>query len=191
MDKCVYRAAAESAGTRLRQLSGASGTRIDRMAQEPAQPIEAPNSAQPIEGPKSPLDSIFPRLVNDADASEQKLIGLIAYGLFQEAKREWVADFQIRENRYPSDEELGDYERSWTASRLQALQNAAAQVVTSYADTIMTQAERHILRNALKGSISRSAWRWLIGSVLYTGLVIGVIIILSKSGIDLMQLLTK
>ena len=63
-----------------------------------------------------------------------KLLGFIAYGLYLEAKREWVSDFQAREQRYPGDEELSTYERSWTPSRLEALENAAAQLVTAYTE---------------------------------------------------------
>jgi hypothetical protein len=182
MDKCVHRAAAESAAKRLCELSHASGTRILPMTHEPAQQIE---------GSKSPLDPIFPRLVNEAEGPEQKLIGLIAYGLFQEAKREWVSDFQTREGRYPNDEELREYERFWTPSRLEALQNAAVQAIAAYTDSIVSQAETQILRNALKGSFSRTAWRWVAGALLYTFIIIGVAVALGRSGIDLSRLLTR
>ena len=75
---------------------------------------------------------------------EDKFLGFIAYGLYQEAKREWASDFQARERRYPGDEELSAYERSWTASRLEALKNAAAQLVTAYTDSMVTQVEKQI-----------------------------------------------
>ena len=80
---------------------------------------------------RPPFDAIFPRLVKE-ESPEEKLLGFIAYGLYLEAKREWVSDFQAREQRYPGDEELSTYERSWTPSRLEALENAAAQLVTAY-----------------------------------------------------------
>ena len=147
--------------------------------------------AQQIEGPKPPFDPIFPRLVNEAEDAGQKLIGFIAYGLYHEAQREWISEFRAREGRYPNDEELRAYERSWTPSRLEALQNAAVQAIAAYTDTIVSQAETQILRNALHGSASRAAWHWVVGALLYTFIVIGVVVGLGRSGIDLTGLLTR
>jgi len=147
--------------------------------------------AQQIEDPKPPFDPIFPRLVNEAEGAGEKLIGFIAYGLYHEAQREWISDFRTREGHYPNDEELRGYERSWTPSRLEALQNAAVQAIAAYTDSIVSQAETQILRNALHGSVSRAAWRWVVGALLYTFIVIGVVISLAKSGIDLTGLLTR
>ena len=124
---------------------------------------------------RPPFDAIFPRLVKE-ESPEAKLLGFIAYGLYLEAKREWVSDFQAREQRYPGDEELSTYERSWTPSRLEALENAAAQLVTAYTDSVVTQAEKQILRSALKGSFWRAVGRWVVGALLFA---IGLI----KSGV--------
>jgi hypothetical protein len=147
--------------------------------------------AQQIEGPKRSFDPIFPRLVNEAEGAGQKLIGFIAYGLYHDAQREWIADFRTREGRYPNEEELREYERSWTPSRLEALQNAAVQTMAAYTDSIVSQAETQILRNALKGSVSRAAWHWVIGALLYTVIVIGVFTILAGSGVDLLGVLER
>ena len=145
---------------------------------------------QQSESPKPPFDPIFPRLVNE-DGPGQKILGFIAYGLYQDAKREWITDFRAREKRYPLDEELGSYERSWTASRLEALESAAAQLITAYTDSVVTQAEQQILRNALKGSFWRAVWRWVGGALLYTLLLFAFAIGLARSGIDLMGMLDK
>ena len=131
---------------------------------------------------RPPFDAIFPRLVKE-EAPGEKLLGFIAYGLYLEAKREWVSDFQAREQRYPGDEELSTYERSWTPSRLEALENAAAQLVTAYTDSVVTQAEKQILRSALKGSFWRAVGRWVVGALLYTVLLFALAIGLIKSGV--------
>jgi hypothetical protein len=150
---------------------------------EPAQQIE--------EAPRSPLDAVFPRLVNEAEGTEQKLIGFVAYGLYHDAKREWISDFRSREGRYPQDEELQGYERSWTASRLEGLKNAAVQSIAAYTDSVLSQAETQILRNALKGGGWRAVWCGLVGLLLYTLMVIGLIVILARSGIDLKGLFER
>jgi hypothetical protein len=140
--------------------------------------------------PKAPFDPVFPRLIK-ADSRGGKLLGFIAYGLYQDAKREWISDFQVREKRYPSAEELQFYERSWTASRLEALENTAAQLVAAYTDSVVVQAEKQILRSALMGSYWRSVLRWAGGALLYTLLLIAIAIALSRSGINLIAMLDK
>jgi hypothetical protein len=147
--------------------------------------------AHQIEAPKPPFDPVFPQLVNEAEGTEQKLIGFIAYGLYHDAKREWISDFQSREGRYPHDEELREYERSWTASRLEGLKNAAVQSIAAYTDSVLSQVERQILRNALKGGIWRAVWGWLVGTLLYTAIIIGLVVILTKSGIDLIEVFER
>jgi hypothetical protein len=134
------------------------------------------------EGKNRPFDPIFPRLVKE-ESPEDKFLGFLAYGLYQEAKREWVSDFQARERRYPGDEELSAYERSWTASRLEALENAAAQLVTAYTDSVVTQVEKQILRSALKGSFWRAVWRWVVSALCYTIVLFALVFGLTRSGV--------
>jgi hypothetical protein len=121
------------------------------------------HSAQQSGSPKAPFDPIFPRLVKEGGG--EKLLGFIAYGLYQDAKREWISDFQAREKRYPSEEELRIYERSWTTSRLEALENAAAQLVAAYTDSVVTQAEKQILRSALTGGYWRAVWQAFVDCI--------------------------
>ncbi len=147
-------------------------------------------SDQQSESPKTPFDPVFPRLVK-AQGRGEKLLGFIAYGLYQDAKREWISDFQAREKRYPSEEELRIYDRSWTTSRLEALENAAAQLVATYTDSVVNQAEKQILRNALMGSYWRAVSRWTGGALLYTLLLFAFAIVLSRSGINLITILNN
>ncbi len=141
-------------------------------------------AAQQAIAAKPPLDPMFPQLVKEADTPEQKLIGFIAYGLYEEARREWASDFQDRESRYPGGDELWAYERSWTASRLDGLRNAAVQLVAAYADTVANQLEAEVLRSALKGRFWRSVGRWLFSAVLYTLAIVGIFVALGRAGID-------
>jgi hypothetical protein len=147
-------------------------------------------SDQQSGNPKAPFDPVFPRLVK-AGSRGEKLLGFIAYGLYQDAKEEWISDFRVREKRYPSAEELRFYERSWTASRFEALDNAAAQLVAAYTDSVVTQAEKQFLRSALTGSYWRAVLRWTGGALLYTFLLFAIAITLSKSGINLIATLDK
>jgi hypothetical protein len=133
---------------------------------------------------RSPLDPMFPQLVKEANSPEQKVIGFIAFGLYEEARREWASDFRDREGRYPVEDEFRAYERSWTASRLDAIRNAAVQVVAAYADTVSNQLEAEILRRALKGRFWRSVGRWLFSALIYTLAVLGTLVAVGRSGVD-------
>lgn len=147
-------------------------------------------AAQQIATPQAPFDPVFPRLV-DEDEPGQKLLGFIAYGLYQDAKREWISDFHTRQQRYPSDEELCTYERSWTTSRLESLKNAATQVISAYTDSVVSHAEKQILRSALRGSYWRAVSRWAGGALLYTLLLYAFVIGLSRSGSEVLAPLQK
>ena len=46
-------------------------------------------STQSANAARAQLDPMFPQLVKEADSPEQKLLGFIAFGLYEEAKREW------------------------------------------------------------------------------------------------------
>jgi hypothetical protein len=145
------------------------------MNNEATQP---PNAARP------PLDPMFPQLLKEADSPEQKLIGFIAFGLYEEARREWATDFRDREGRYPVENEFRAYEHSWTASRLDAIRNAAVQLVAAYADTVVNQLEAEILRRALKGRFWRSVGRWLFSALIFTLILLGTLIAAGRAGID-------
>lgn len=175
MDRRVHQAALESAGEKLLELERRSGETCGMNDQRDQQ----------SENGKPPFDAIFPRFVNK-DSPGQKLLGFIAYGLYQDAKREWISEFRGRENRYPLAEELRAHEQSWTASRLEALENAAAQLLTTYTDVVVTQAENQLLRGALKGSYWRAVWRWAGGALVYTLLLVALAVGLARCGIDLM-----
>src|SRR5215208_3575818 len=146
-------------------------------------------TAQLADAVRPPLDPMFPQLVREADTPEQKLIGFIAYGLYEEARREWASDFRDREGRYPVENELRAYERSWTASRLDGIRNAAGQLIAAYADTVANQLEAEILRRALKGRFWRGVGRWLFSALIYTLAVLGTVVALSRSGIDAIRVI--
>jgi hypothetical protein len=132
----------------------------------------------------SPVDPVFPRFFTNGEEPQHKLVGLIGYGLYEEARREWVDDFKEREGRYPTPTELRAYETSWTSSRLEGLKNAAVQILASYADSIAREIEAQALRGALKGGFLRSVVRWLFSAVLFVAGALGLMIALSRAGAD-------
>ena len=105
----------------------------------------------------SPVDPVFPRFFRNGEEPQHKLVGLIGYGLYEEARREWVDGFKGREGRYPTPTELRAYETSWTSSRLEGLKNAAVQILASYADSVAREIETQALRGALRGAFSEAS----------------------------------
>jgi hypothetical protein len=132
----------------------------------------------------SPVDPVFPRFFRNGEEPQHKLVGLIAYGLYEEARREWVDDFKGREKRFPNLEELRAYESSWTASRLDGLKNAAVQILASYADTLAREVENQALRGALRGGFVKGVVRWLFSAFIFSAAVLAFIVVLSRAGLD-------
>jgi hypothetical protein len=183
LDHALHEASLRTAAIAYRQLSEKSGKSEKgvRMSQEAEQKTD-------LSVP--PFDPVYPRLVTEGGRPQEKILGLLAYGLYQEAKREWISDFFSRDKRYPNRDELRTYDLSWTTSRLEGLHNGAAQLIAAYTDTIVADTEREALRNALRGGFWRTVWRWVVGATLYTSIVVGLILGLNKWHIDWVSMLT-
>src|SRR3954468_18878418 len=91
-----------------------------------------------------PYNPIFERLIEAA--GNDRLRGLIAYGLYKTAKREWARELQKREGRKPNDDELLAYIRSWTPSQLENVQERARQALAEYAAAVIEAEQPRILR---------------------------------------------
>ena len=139
----------------------------------------------------TPLESapkynpIFERLVSES-GGPNALPGLIAYGLYKTAKREWVSDLSAREGRKPTDAELDAYMRTWTASQITTIQERAEQFLAEYASAVIQEEEPRILREAVRGSFWRAILPSVVASFLYTLVLIAIALILARSGIDLL-----
>ena len=130
------------------------------------------------------VDPVFPRFFKNGDEQPPKLIGLIAYGIYEEARREWVDAFKRREGRYPAPDELHVYQTSWTSSRLEGLNNAAVQLLARYADSISREVENQALRGALRGGFLSGVVLWLFSAVIFVAAVLTMIVALSRAGVD-------
>ena len=105
---------------------------------------------------RSSCNEVFERLVTDTDDIE----GFIAYGLYKQAKREWLIDFHARNHRAPKAAEFAAYNACWTETSLQALRENAESALSAYADTIVEVATPSIESEALK--VGRPVWKDLV-----------------------------
>ncbi|MCO6177330.1 hypothetical protein [Ciceribacter sp. RN22] len=136
-------------------------------------------------------NTIFERFVGDGEEAPQELLGIVAYGIYKHAKREWASDIHARFNRPPSDEELRAYHSTWTPSQIQNARRSAQQVLAEYADYVISEAEPRILREAVRGTFWPAVGTAIFSNALYTVGLIVVALILAKSGIDLLALLSS
>lgn len=123
---------------------------------------------------------------------EDDLIGLIAYALHKQHKRDWLNAFQAENGRAPREDEVNSFllgER--TANRLRSFREQATTVMASYADSVVADARPQILVEAIEGKI-RSSLRWwkqipagLAGAVLFVLLVAAIIYVLPYLGMDI------
>lgn len=136
--------------------------------------------------PTPDYNPTFEKLVDVAESDHGKLQGLIAYGLYKIAKREWASKIRAQKGRGPTDEELKSYIESWTPSRLDGVQNEAAQALAAYANVVISDAEPRILRSATKGSFWRSFGASLLAAFVFALLLAAFGIVLVWQGVDIL-----
>lgn len=140
---------------------------------------------EPPERPEH--NPIFAQFYLDAPESE-KLRGLVAYGLYKIAKKEWAADLFERRGRSPTPEELAEYVRVWTPAQIEGKRAEAKTVLSEYADDVVEAATPGIEKAALKGSGLSAIGYGLLVNFFYTLILIGVVVILKWAGVDLLGL---
>lgn len=128
-------------------------------------------------------------VINAPDGSQVR--GMIAYGLYKRAKWEWASRVYEKEGRKPSEAELQSYIQTWTPTQIDNIQNGAAQILTAYADAVLSEGEPGILKEALKGSFWRSLWTNLLSAAAYTLILILLALGLALAGIDILGVFEK
>lgn len=134
---------------------------------------------------------IFTRFVAIEQGGDKQLEGLVAYGLYKVAKREWALDVWDRQGRKPSEDELSAYSASWTESRLKGLEQEAQTVLARFAESVVEANEPSIREDALKGTTSRAILQNMSASFLYTLLLLLLVVILAFFGVDILGLIEK
>ena len=102
---------------------------------------------------------IFEQLVDGDHDQESELIGIIAYGLYKQAKREWSSEIRSQKQRGPNNDELKAYVASWTDSRIDGLRTEAAEILASFSGYVIENERPNILKDALRGRFWRGVWQ--------------------------------
>lgn len=135
-------------------------------------------------------NKVFEKFVGDSPDGMSDIIGIVAYGIYKNAKREWATDFRSTYNKAPSQDDLNAYHATWTPAQIQSARNSAAQVMAEYADSVISNEEPRILRDALRGTFWPSVGTSIFANVVYTLALIAIAIVLARAGIDLIGLLS-
>ena len=152
----------------------------DRIKPTPADKAPEPQAYNPI----------FERFV-PIDGTGDRIGGLVAYGLYKIAKREWAAEVWRIEGRAPSEQELAAYIRSWTASRLDGLQQQADNTLATFSDTVIQDATPRIREDVLKGTTRSAILTSMAANFFYTLALIAAVLVLSWAGVDVLGLFEK
>lgn len=128
---------------------------------------------------------VFTKLVVDSD---DKLLGMVAYGIYKTSKREWIHSFEEAHGRPPNNDELLAYAGIWTPQLVQNATDAAASALAEFASGAIDEARPNILKDALKGDAVRSVLLNMLAALLYTIALICVVLVLKASGIDILSI---
>ncbi|WP_297513632.1 hypothetical protein [uncultured Caulobacter sp.] len=96
---------------------------------------------------------VFDQLVRASDDIE----GFIAYGLYKQAKREWLRGHEAREGRSPTVAEMRGFSRQWTPTTLKAFRETADSALSGYAQSVLEDETPAIERDAL--ARGRPLWK--------------------------------
>jgi len=133
---------------------------------------------------------IFSRFVPEDASESDQLRGLIAYGFYKIAKREWVIQRTAQSGQPPTPQELDAYTGTWTESRLKGLEQQATGTLLQYAESIVDSATPSIREEALRGTTAKSIMLSITANFVYTALLILLLILLRFAGVDLLSILT-
>lgn len=130
---------------------------------------------------------IFESLVDGPD----DLVGMIAYGRYKWAKREWIQQQRSVAGQTPDATALKAYAEHWTDSQLGSLNETAESALSEFTLNILQSETPRIEAEALKQAQSfwTDVWAGVVGAFAYTLLLIAFAIILRIAGIDLLEVI--
>lgn len=128
---------------------------------------------------------IFTKLVSDSD---DKLLGMVAYGIYKTSKREWILASEEISGHPPSPIEITSYAATWTPQLIQNATDAASSALAEFASAAIDEARPDILKDALKGGNTRTVLLGMLSALLYTIFLVLVVVALKASGIDIFSI---
>lgn len=167
-------------------------------------------TAPPAPGLASPsgqnrYNEVYEKLVTEPG----DLVGMIAYALYKDSKRDWLQRFEQEEGRRPDvGETFNGYVRAQGAGELARLRNQAEDLLAEYAGVVVKEITPEIRENALQAEALTEAkrlnadvernTRWykgigsnVAGAFVYSLLLIVMVIFLRWTDVDVLGFLEK
>ncbi|MGA0595431.1 hypothetical protein [Enterovirga sp. CN4-39] len=135
-----------------------------------------------------PYNPIFTRFVELERGGDEQIQGLIAYGLYKVAKREWVRGISEVSGLKPTETQLADYAATWTESRLKGLEDQAQNALARFAEVVVEENTPSIREEALRGTSWKSIGTSIAANFIYTLLLIAIVVLLRVAGVDLLSI---
>lgn len=146
-------------------------------------------------------NKLFETFVGPDANSKDNIDGIIAYGQYKIEKREYIIELKSLKGREPTQEELDDYERSWTLPRIENTKESARRLLGDFAINLINQekaaftekltkdAINDTIKNAVKGSIWKDMGVNILANFAYTVILFVIAIAVYMSGWDLYEAL--
>jgi hypothetical protein len=163
------------------------------------------------DGPGSELGTprhyseIYEKLVQSDD---DDLVGLIAYSLYKQSKREWLVRYEREHRRHPTDGEERIFVSAFTANELKRLREQATNMLSAYAAYVIEQERPGLVEQARQDHLivlvderlveMRAQGRWwrqmvagVLGAFAYSVLLLILLLIIRLVGVDLVGLVQR
>jgi len=95
------------------------------------------------------FNTIFQRLTVEPD----DLVGLIAYGLYKQAKRDWVLRYKNKHRSYPEQSDMQAYHDHFSDDDLLRFRSQAESMMLDFAEVIVEDRRLMIEDNARNGEL--------------------------------------
>lgn len=102
------------------------------------------------EGEADRFNKIFQRLVRDPD----DLVGLVAYGIYKQEKRDWIIRHRNEYSRRPSDDEVRSFNSHYSDMALERFRNEAESMMIDFAEVVVESRAPEIERQAVASGIN-------------------------------------
>ena len=163
------------------------------------------------EGPKPGSEA--PRRYNEiyeklVQSDDDDLIGLIAYSLYKQSKREWLIQHEHQHARRPTADEERIFVSAFTANEVKRLREQATSMLSAYAAYVIEQERPTLVDQARQDHLialvderlleMRAQGRWgrqiiagMLGAFGYSVLLLILLLIVRLVGVDLVGLVQR
>lgn len=131
-------------------------------------------------------EQIFQSFVKWENETDCDILGMIAFGFYKRQKIEFLENYLVNKDRYPTEDEIRVFYNSINHTFIQTLRRNAERVLLSYGEAIIDIERRKLEKETIrKVSTFKSIVTGALGSVLYTFILILALLFAKFGNIDI------